>query len=73
MNVFLNVVNMFLSVHSNFYIKRLPKLCRIWNFNYIYKKINFIIPNEWSKEKLKKVTLGVPFFMNTKKNVFFNF
>jgi hypothetical protein len=55
---------------SNFYIKRLTKLWRIWNFDCIYKKNNFIIPMEWSREKFKKVTFGVPFFMNKKKDVF---
>jgi len=50
-------------IHFKLYIKRLPKSCRLWNFNWMYKILNFNIPNEWSRKTFQKKNTKGTFFL----------
>jgi hypothetical protein len=41
-----------------FYMKTLPKSCKIWNFNWIYKKIMLIFQMSGQRNSFRKVTVG---------------
>jgi hypothetical protein len=59
--------------HSKLFIKRLPRSCKIQNFNLIYQKLCFGVENECIRKKFQECHMKEFFLRTQKESIFWEF